>query len=227
MMGTEKTQNKRCTSCKEIKPISEYRVHDHLGLYCACKACEKKYRDSRREALKEYNKKYRMIHVEQTKKTSKLWATAHKEQCCERTRRYRKLHPLTPEQRVSEAARFRKRRSTAKGRLASSMSGGMYQSLKKGAKAGRHWETLVGYTVDQLKIHIEKQFLPGMTWANYGQWHIDHRIPIAAFNFEIPEDVDFKRCWELRNLRPLWALDNLKKLDKIDKPFQPSLRLAV
>jgi len=69
-----------------------------------------------------------------------------------------------------------------------------------GNKAGRSWEGLVGYSIDQLKIHLEKQFTDGMIWANYGKWHIDHKIPISAFNFKNPEDIDFRRCWALSNL---------------------------
>jgi hypothetical protein len=66
-----------------------------------------------------------------------------------------------------------------------------------------------------------------MSWENYGKWHIDHRIPIDAFNFTCPEDIDFTQCWALRNLRPLWAVDNIKKSNKLEKPFQPSLLLRV
>jgi hypothetical protein len=73
-----------------------------------------------------------------------------------------------------------------------------------------------------------KLFKPGMTWENYGTyWHIDHKVPVVVHNFNRPEDIDFRLCWALRNLQPLEALENMKKQDKLDKPFQPSLRLAV
>lgn len=84
-----------------------------------------------------------------------------------------------------------------------------------GNKAGRKWQKLTGYTVAELKGHLEKQFQSGMTWDNYGEWHIDHIIPISAFNFTKPEDVDFKQCWALENLQPLWAQENLRKSNKI------------
>lgn len=114
-----------------------------------------------------------------------------------------------------------KRRSTAKGKLSNAMSGSIWHSLNEN-KAGRHWEFLVGYTIDDLKKHLQRKFQPGMTWDNYGEWQIDHRIPISVFNFETPEDIDFKKCWALKNLQPMWKVDNLKKHNKIDKPFQPS-----
>lgn len=50
-----------------------------------------------------------------------------------------------------------------------------------------------------------------MNWGNYGKWHIDHIKPICSFKINSYEDQAFKECWALQNLRPLWALDNLKK----------------
>lgn len=110
-----------------------------------------------------------------------------------------------------------------KHRLSVALSGNMRHSLR-GNKAGNHWETLVNYTVTDLRKHLEKQFTDGMTWDNYGKWHIDHITPISAFSFDKPSDMDFKRCWALSNLRPLWAKENRQKLNKIIKPFQPCIK---
>lgn len=80
-----------------------------------------------------------------------------------------------------------------------------------GAKAGRKWEALAGYTVEDLKLHLERQFTKGMTWANMGEWHIDHIIPKASFSFTTADEPEFKACWALTNLRPLWATENHSK----------------
>jgi len=48
-----------------------------------------------------------------------------------------------------------------------------------------------------------------------------------VFNFSSPDDLDFKRCWDLKNLRPMWGTDNIKKGAKLSKPFQPALAIAV
>ena len=89
------------------------------------------------------------------------------------------------------------------------------QAVLKGAKNRRHWETLVGYTTKDLKQHLEKQFKPGMTWENYGQWHVDHIIPKSAFSFTNPENPEFKKCWALANLQPLWENENCSKGGKL------------
>jgi hypothetical protein len=107
------------------------------------------------------------------------------------------------------------------------LSGGISRDIRKsiyGNKGGRHWEDLVGYTYKQLRKHLENQFTEGMNWNNYGAWHIDHIIPISAFHFTTIDDIDFKRCWALSNLRPLWADENIAKGKKLIKPFQPSLK---
>lgn len=101
-------------------------------------------------------------------------------------------------------------RSTPKGHLHSAMSVYIYHALRD-RKAGRKWETLVGYSLADLMAHLESRFKPGMTWDNYGQWHIDHVRPIASFSFANPEDEGFKQCWSLSNLQPLWAKENIQK----------------
>ena len=75
--------------------------------------------------------------------------------------------------------------------------------------------------------HLEKQFVDGMSWDNYGKWHIDHLVPRIMFQFTDNTDLDFQRCWALSNLQPLWKTDNLHKSAKIIKPFQPSLGLEL
>ena len=84
-----------------------------------------------------------------------------------------------------------------------------------GTKAGRHWETLVGYTLGELMHTLEKEFRDGMTWDNHGAlWHIDHIIPLARFKYDSPEDPEFKKAWALGNLQPLLVAENLKKHTK-------------
>lgn len=81
-------------------------------------------------------------------------------------------------------------------------------------KAGRTWESIVGYTLTELMGHLERQFMPGMNWVNRTNWHIDHIVPLASFNFSVIDDSDVRGAWALSNLRPLWAVENIKKRDK-------------
>jgi hypothetical protein len=73
----------------------------------------------------------------------------------------------------------------------------------------------VGYEIGDLMKHLESKFIPGMSWDNYGKvWHVDHIKPNKLFKYESQEDPDFKSCWALANLQPLFAQDNLKKGSK-------------
>ena len=111
------------------------------------------------------------------------------------------------------------------GKLNNNLSRAIGKTLR-GSKNGTDWYVLVGYNAEKLKKHLEKQFTSELSWDNYGTyWHIDHVVPKAAFNFNRPEDIDFKRCWSLKNLQPLKAAENRHKYDHVDKPFQPSLTI--
>lgn len=92
------------------------------------------------------------------------------------------------------------------------MRAGIHSTIKA-KKAGHSWQRLVGYSAADLMRHLERQFLPGMSWENIGEWHIDHRVPLASFQYTAPADPEFKAAWGLPNLQPLWATDNIKKRD--------------
>ena len=80
------------------------------------------------------------------------------------------------------------------------------------AKNGRSWLNFVDYTIEELMNHLESKFKQGMNWQNHGSvWHIDHIKPISLFKFSSPEDPDFKECWSLSNLQPLFKEENLSK----------------
>lgn len=83
-----------------------------------------------------------------------------------------------------------------------------------GERMKKHWEKILGYTRDDLMRHLEKQFKPGMSWENRKEWHIDHIKPVFLFKFKSVDDPEFKECWALSNLQPLWAQENRIKSKK-------------
>jgi hypothetical protein len=197
----------------------------------------KQYYEQNREKCLMKSRKWKTNNPERVRERVKLWAENHpdaarqrwdknKDKIREVSRLWRKNNPEKVREFTDRANT--KVRGTLKGRLMNSIRSGIHSTIVRGSKDRRHWEDLVGYTIDQLKKHLEKLFTPEMTWENYGTvWEIDHKIPIAAFNFQKPDDLDFRLCWTLRNLQPLGVAENRVKHDKIDKPFQPSLCVAV
>ena len=83
----------------------------------------------------------------------------------------------------------------------------------KGEKSFKKLLPILGYDAQQLRDYLEAQFKPGMTFDNHGNkgWHIDHIKPRSSFNYTSMEDEEFKACWALENLQPLWAGENLQK----------------
>lgn len=88
-------------------------------------------------------------------------------------------------------------------------------SLKHGGKS-KSLNDILDYSIEELRAHIESLFTENMSWDSFmrGEIHIDHIRPISSFNIESIDDQDFKECWAISNLRPLWAFDNLSKGSK-------------
>ena len=159
-------------------------------------------------------------HKEQNRRNASLWVANNHDRRNVWRREYQRGDYARGQRNIRCSRRYAR---DIKWKIAVMMSSGIRCAIR-GAKAGRHWETLVGYTVKDLIKHLQKRFVDGMTWDNYGNWHIDHIIPQSAFHFTTTEDIDFKRCWALSNLQPLWEHDNLAKGTRITKSFQPSLK---
>ncbi|AZF89935.1 hypothetical protein [Methanosarcina virus MetMV] len=218
--------NKRCKKCGALKPLDEFyrdKRTKNGHLFC-CKACAKeqarKWRSENPERVRKNKRRWKAENPEKPEKArgyARKWRAKNAENIRKAEKQWRAKNP----ERYKEIQR-RKYSSTPARKLHKIVSVGIYKALR-GSKAGRSWEELVSYTVDDLKKHLEKKFQPGMSWENYGRWHLDHRVPKSVFNFETPEDIDFKECWSLKNLQPMWAADNIRKSNKLEKPFQPSL----
>lgn len=217
---------KLCSKCGEEKPLTSFHKDQHkTSGYCsACKACRSidkyNYTINNKNKIRASHKNYYEQNKEKILKRISKYQAQNKEKRNALAKRWNKKNP--EKYKAGYTRRNKKIRGNPKGRINSRISVYINQSLR-GKKAGRRWESLVGYTLADLMIHLEGKFNAGMSWDNIGKWHIDHIIPISAFNFKNTEDIDFKRCWSLKNLQPLWSKDNLSKGNKLIKPFQPTL----
>ncbi len=153
---------------------------------------------------------------------TKAWQQKNKDRI---NKQYRDRYAVNPElyraklkakrERMGEKYRAQikrwrtKTRSTAEGMLYHRMSQSVRSALL-GAKRKCKWESLLGYSVTELKAHLESQFIEGMTWDKFfgGGIHIDHIIPRMKFNYTSPNDPQFKQWWALSNLRPIWPKEN-------------------
>jgi hypothetical protein len=226
------------------------RSQSRDGLKYVCKACDKKwhgkhyienketileachsYYDNNTEKVHKRAKQYDLNNIEKVKKIHQDYYVENKEEINklhkdyydtnrEKILEYQKERFQDPE--VKEAARKRNNirlKTDPMFRLRSYFGTRMYISLK-GNKHGMGWEKIIGYTLGDLKLHLESKFDDKMNWVNYGSyWHVDHIVGIANFNFISYEDEAFKRCWSLQNLQPLYGPDNISKGDTISEEW--------
>ena len=168
------------------------------------KASSKRYRKNNKELVKENNRKYqqkqdvkqRKNKLNKEKYQKNGLSKKRKEYFKKYMKEYNKTYRNKPECKIRDA-----------------MSKGIRKSLK--SKKEGSWKNLVNYTLEELMYHLEKQFKPGMTFENHGLWHIDHIIPVSSFKITSNDCDEFKKCWDLNNLQPLWAKENLQKGSKI------------
>lgn len=214
------------------EPCKNGHVESRIVSNQICVACDREWRAENREALLAGKRERYRENRNRELAYAKRYRAENRDKVLAANKRWKENNPEKVKSGWSEwyAVNGKERdarvRSTPRGKVDHAMSRGIYGAIKDG-KAGRKWESLVGYTLDRLMAHLEKKFLPGMSWDNYGfyGWHIDHKIPKVKFNYTAAEHIDFKRCWALKNLQPLWAPDNLSKWAKLEKEFQPSLAI--
>jgi len=222
---------KPCTCCKIVKSIEEFykNKNNKDGFNGQCKICCSLYNKKRYlqnpEKVKEKSKQWCSKNPETDKETHKRWRRNNPEKCKENSQRWRRNNPEkckennqrwrrnNPEKFKKGVIKTRKKiRSTFMGKLNDRMSSGIRQSLK-GNKKGKHWETLVKYTLEELKVSLKSKFTPYMNWENIGNWDIDHDFCKSRLIFDSAEDPTFLYLWSLDNLQPLWHSDNLLKGD--------------
>jgi hypothetical protein len=224
-------RDKVCTKCGLLKGMTSFHNDKTRvdGKFPQCKACcaelQREYSKTERgkivkqRARRKYRQTENGIASQKKYESSEKYKAVIKKYTSSAKGKYSRHKWQT-----SELGRAFYRKYYRNNKLNHSMKTGIGRSLQ-GNKNGAKWTGLVDYSITELRVHLEKQFKSGMTWSNYGDWHIDHIIPISAFNFTKPEHEDFKRCWALSNLQSLWASENCQKNKKLSKPFQPSLLL--
>jgi hypothetical protein len=101
-------------------------------------------------------------------------------------------------------------------KLISNFRTAIYQVLKESnVDKNEHYFDILPYSQEELIQHLENQFTDDLTWDNYGEWHVDHIIPISSFNIREMGDEEFIKCWSLENLQPLWGEENIRKSNSI------------
>ena len=201
--GEEGKKKRRCFKCKAVKPLAEFwkSKHKKHGRAFLCKECGrlkgKEYRS--RPGIKQKHNEYKKTYNQKPK--------------AKKTRAEYRARPETKKKEAGYAnRRYEKIKDSGKFRIDRYMLGTLGLAVKNRGSL-RRLIPILGYDAQQLRDHLESRFSPGMTWENYGNsgWHIDHIRPRSSFNYTSMEDPEFKACWALENLQPLWAEENASK----------------
>jgi hypothetical protein len=190
---------RQCSICHEEKKLEDFEKNPNkkFGRGYRCKTCHCKQVKERRSKNKELVlSRARALYVLNresilARKRPKYKASyeKHKEKLIKRVIEYQKKRKISdPSYRALRNARDR---------------------VKKMVQGKICFSKSLGCSFKDFKAHIEQQFHPGMTWENYGEWHIDHKYPLSRALNEGPDS--FAKACHYTNLQPLWALDNILK----------------
>ena len=228
---------KLCTMCRKWLDIKEFYPHSQTWdkLHPRCKPCHNKRRItlsrqrgviSREQRRTPYNEKgerlckrcNRWLLPQQFPADKSKWDGHHTtcKECCCRLGTEKRAR-ATPEIRALNAtARREYYADNLQYKLRMNLKNRIWFALHGVAAKSACTLELVGCTLDELKTHLERQFKPGMSWANhsYRGWHIDHIRPCASF--DLTDQEQQKQCFNYTNLQPMWAKENQSKGDKYE-----------
>ena len=196
----EQIEFKKCSRCNTKKPTIEFSVQKTSsdGLSAWCKECKKEYKSmwysKNKENVKDYNNKW----IENNKNYHSDLYINNIDKIKERNKKNKKITNKRYLDRRNTNPLF-KFKSNLRNRTCQAFK------QKKWKKDGS--EKLLGCSYECAKLHIENKFTIGMSWDNYGEWHIDHIIPLSSAK----DVVEMSKLCHYTNIQPLWAIDNIKK----------------
>lgn len=200
---------KTCANCKEEKTFNEFGLNKRKkdGHSPVCKSCRSSYEKKRYELnLTEERERARKRYSDNPKKELER-LKKYRSTIKESTKNWEKNNRDHRRKYLNEYSKMRKKKdpvfklmNNMRIRINKFLSS---KNLTKSSKTSK----ILGITGSQLKEHLEKQFSIGMSWDNYGLWHIDHIIPLSSCN--TIDEVN--QLCHYTNLQPLWANDNFVK----------------
>lgn len=168
-------------------------------------------RQAAADSAKKYHRRNRDVILEKMKARNSAYYQANKERIKHQVGEYQASRPK--ERRAYKAVWERKARRTrpeyaARATMRKLVARVCERIQMKRRDAGGT-ESALGYTTLEFKVHIERQFLAGMSWDNRSDWHVDHIYPLVSFDLSCEKER--RAANALSNLRPMWAEDNMTK----------------
>ena len=230
---------RKCTGCGEVKPATLDYFHackrSPDGVRAVCRVCRAKdnteNNEERTAKKREHYAKHKDRLLVVTRENYQKNAEQRREYARDQHWKNRERNVTRMKAYLEENKDALNERRRPKGRekfhtlygkdlvftLTHRVGALIRRTLRFNYKKDGKMKDILGFTVDELREHFEKQFSTGMGWDAFmrGEIHIDHKTPINFFKPQSVDDPAFKECWALSNLQPLWARDNLSKGAKL------------
>jgi hypothetical protein len=200
---------------KQYLKNREKRLAIQKAYYAANKeartAYNKEYAEKNKAVISERRKSYREKNAETRKESLRQWYLANAEYAKQKAKKYRITNKDKMREWLKEYHKNKMKSDPvyrAKIRVRSLINTKLYAN---GYTKKSRTHEILGCSFAEFTAYIESQFTEGMSWSNHGEWHLDHKTPVALAQTE--EEVI--RLNHHTNFQPLWAIDNLKKGAKI------------
>lgn len=155
------------------------------------------WRDTNSESNLAKKKVYREQNAEKVAAGKRDWYLRNREHVLKKVKKHRQQKVVTDIQYKLRIALRRR----------------MYMAIKSNQKSGSAVSDL-GCAIPEFVAHIAANFEIGMTWQNWGEWHIDHKKPLASL--DLTDREQFLIAANFKNMQPLWASENRKKHAKTE-----------
>ena len=212
---------KTCTKCKVEKELTDFGrlKQSKSGYRSECKICVKEYRIKNSEHIVEYRKQYAINN----KENIRLYKLRNKEKLRDQDKQYRlnnkdryKQWQIANKKSINDKANQYIKNKKLKDplfKLSCNIRTLIGNCIKRqGYKKTSKTYDILGCSFEEFKQHLENQFTEGMSWNNAGEWHLDHIYPVSLAK----DEEELIKLNHYTNFQPLWALDNIRKSNKIN-----------
>lgn len=207
----------KCSMCGDFKSKDNFRRKEKLCSVCV-KIKDKEFYYKNKDRYNRQSREYRVKNLDKQNAYHKEYRNKNKnkiKEYCE--------GDIGRETRRAYSRKYyhAKKKLSLKFKISDRISSSIRANLSEG-KRYRHWEDIIGYKFTDLKIELEKKLhepahLESLVGKNY---HIDHIIPIAYFDFNSISDFEFFLAFDLENFQLLSAIENIKKSDNLSHESQ-------
>jgi len=179
---------------------------------------KREYRDENRELVNKFQREYVARNKETVMQRQGEYYIKNKDKIrakrkanADKLREYAVSYRLRNKDNIRNYERNRYRNSPQY-RISVTLRARIRDAVKREHKSAKT-EDLLGITFCKFKQYLESKFKDGMTWENYGQWEIDHTMPLASF--DLTKESQQREAFHFTNTQPLWLKENRLKSAKI------------